>query len=210
MQPWGSSGLGKPPPWLQPQYQPRFTYQLCVRGKCELLCCMPAHSKLPHRHRAGRASKAQQPGVCCPELLQRNGCSGSVGSRYPCSLQLDSELLKSLLLALSQQTGEQGHEQAAPTSVSGKLCSLLHFCHPNLTQRKSLPEVMAAKRRDRSLSPAWEEEEPPAQGLWHTSVSGSKASQAQSYSSYQLKDHLSTLCLSDAGEAFLKQQKLQQ
>lgn len=62
-----------------------------------------------------------------------------MGSRYPCYLQLEFSPLKSLLLAPSQHTGQQGREQAAPTSLS----KMFHFCHLNLTQRKSLPEVMA-------------------------------------------------------------------
>jgi len=141
LQPWGSSGVGKPPPWLQPQYRPRFTYQLCVRWRCEPLCCIAcSHPTSPSP--LPRASRAQQYGVCCPEPLQHNGCSGSVGSHYPCYLQLDFWWFKFPLLAPSQHTGQQGHEPAAPTSVRGKLRSLFHYCHAS-PREKSLPEAMA-------------------------------------------------------------------
>lgn len=62
LQPWGWSGLRKPPPRLQARCQPGSVHQLGVRGRWELFHPMAAPSKPPALH---RASKVQQHGARC-------------------------------------------------------------------------------------------------------------------------------------------------
>lgn len=79
-------GLGNPLPGPSHSISPGLPVSSVSGGG---VSCFTAHSLQTLPVLLCRASNEQQTGVCCPEPLQHSGCSGSMGSCYPCYPQLD-------------------------------------------------------------------------------------------------------------------------
>lgn len=67
---------------------------------------------------------------------------------------LQLQLLQSPLPAPRQQTGQQGHKTSSShLQKQGSYVACFIFCHPDLAQRNSLPEAMAALRELEAYTP---------------------------------------------------------